>query len=39
MLGQRRKEEASRKAAKNEEREATPDLLLKHPDATIVTYV
>jgi hypothetical protein len=24
---------------KNEDRDATPDLLLKHPDTTLVTYV
>jgi hypothetical protein len=26
-------------AAENEERDATPDLLLKHSDATLATYV
>jgi hypothetical protein len=24
---------------KNEDRDATPNLLLKHPDATLATYV
>jgi hypothetical protein len=26
-------------ATKSEDRDATPDLLLKHPDATFATYV
>jgi hypothetical protein len=26
-------------AAKDEERDTTPDLLLKHPDTTLTTYI
>jgi hypothetical protein len=31
--------EAKVRQKKNKDRDATPDLLLKHPDATLATYV
>jgi hypothetical protein len=34
----RRKRRHQGEAAESEERDATPDLLLKHPDAKLATY-
>ena len=39
MLSVSKVEETARRGNRSEEEDATPDLLLKHSDATLATYV